>query len=70
LLPAPDGGFGFGGAALDLHRADPVGTQQHNPRPPDMLLWAIPGRDDGLKPLPISQAKANFDAGPHPGSFA
>jgi hypothetical protein len=31
LLPSPDGGFGFASAALDLHRADPVGTQQHDP---------------------------------------
>jgi hypothetical protein len=35
-----------------------------------MVLWAVSGRDDGLKPLAISQAKANFDTGPHPGSFA
>src|SRR4051794_5776293 len=35
-----------------------------------MLLWAVPGRDDGLKPLAISQAEVNFDAGPHPSSFA
>src|SRR3954463_12092992 len=35
-----------------------------------MLLWAVPGGDDGLEPLAISHAKVNFDAGPHPGSFA
>jgi hypothetical protein len=34
-----------------------------------MLLWTVPGRDDGLKPLAISQAEANFDVSPHPGSF-
>jgi hypothetical protein len=41
-LPAPNRRFAFAGLPLDRHRADPSGAQQHNPRPPHMLLRAVP----------------------------
>lgn len=69
-LPSPDRRLSLAGAALDLHRADPVGAQQHDTRSPDILLWSVPGTDDGLKPITISGTKADFKAVPHSGSFA
>ena len=69
-LPAPDRRLGFAGAALDLRRADPVGAQQHDARPPDMLLRAVPGRDNSLKPLALFWGKVDLDASSHPCSFA
>ena len=55
LLPAPDAGLRLAGPAHDLVRADAVGGQQHDPRPPDMLLGRVPILDDGLKPLAIGR---------------
>src|SRR3954452_12346701 len=69
-LPTPDRRLGFAGAALDLYRADPLGTQQHNARPPDVLLRAVPRCDNSLKPLAIFPGKADLDASSHLCSFA
>src|SRR4051794_25173899 len=69
-LPTPDRRFGFAGTALDLHRANPLGAQQHDPRPPDMLLRAVPRRDNSLKPLALFRNKVDLDASSHSCSFA
>ena len=45
LLPAPDTGLGLTGQPHDLARAVPVGREQHDPRPPHMLLRAVPIHD-------------------------
>ena len=69
-LPAPDRRLAFAGLPLDRHRADPVGAQQHNPRPPHMLLRAVPRADHSLKPLAVARTKPDFNACSHPGRFA
>jgi hypothetical protein len=69
-LPAPDRRFAFAGLPLDRHRADPIGAEQHNPRPPHMLLRTVPRPDNGFKPLAVARPKRNFDTFPHPARLA
>ena len=45
-LPAPDAGLGLAGLAHDRDGTPPIGEQQHDPRPPDMLLRAVPVGSD------------------------
>jgi hypothetical protein len=45
-LPAPDAGLGLAGPAHDLGRPEAVGGRQNDPGPPDVLLRAVPIRDD------------------------
>jgi hypothetical protein len=50
------------GLPLDCHRADPIGAQQHNPRPSHMLLRTVPRSDHDLQPFAIAHPKPNFNA--------
>jgi hypothetical protein len=56
-LPAPNRRLAFARPPQNLHRADPIGTQQDNPNPPHMLLRAVPRPDNLLKPSAISRTK-------------
>jgi hypothetical protein len=49
LLPPPDRRLARAGAAGEFHRAAALGGQQHNLRPPDMLLPAVPIGHDGAQ---------------------
>jgi hypothetical protein len=69
-LPAPDRRLALAGLPLDRHRADPLGAQQHNPRPPYMLLRAVPRPDDALKPLALARSKPDLDTFAHPSRLA
>ena len=69
-LPAPDRRFAFAGLPLDRHRANPSRAQQHNPRPPHVLLRAVTRPDDSLKPLAVTRTKPDLDAFPHPARLA
>jgi hypothetical protein len=69
-LPAPDRRFAFAGLPLDRHRADPGGTQQHDPSPPHMLLRTVPRPDHGFQPLTVARPKPDLDAFSHPARLA
>ncbi len=47
-LPAPHAGLGLAGLAHDRRSAEPLVGLQDDPRPPDMFLRALRGRDDRL----------------------
>jgi hypothetical protein len=66
FLPAPHGGFARAGDTHDLGRAATVCRQQHDLRPPDMLLRTVSVRHDGLQIDTICSVCFNFDAGAHP----
>jgi hypothetical protein len=69
-LPAPNRRLAFARPPQNLHRADPIGTQQDNPSPPHMLLRAVPRPDNLLKPSAISRTKPDFDTCSHPARLA
>jgi hypothetical protein len=49
--------------ALDRHRAEPIGAQQHTPRPLYMLLRAVPRSDhDDFQSFAVARAKPDFNA--------
>ena len=62
LLPAPHHGLAFADRAHDRHRAEAVGAQQDDPRPPYVLLRAVAIPDDRLQAPPIR--RRNLDADP------
>ncbi len=66
LLPAPQTGLALAGAPQDLVGAEAVGGQQHDPRSPHMLLRAVPGRHDPLKPGTIGGIHIDDDSCTHP----
>jgi hypothetical protein len=66
FLPAPHSGFAGPGAAHDLGRAATVRRQQHDFRPPDMLLRAVSVRHDRVKFATICGTHFNLDTGAHP----
>ena len=66
LLPAPQAGLALAGAPHDLVGAEAVGGQQHDPRSPHMLLRAVPGRHDPLKPSTIGGIHIDDDSCAHP----
>ena len=53
LLPAPNHGFALANSAHDGGRACAVSGQNNDPRPPDVLLWAVAIPDDRLQAHPI-----------------
>src|SRR5205814_2364394 len=65
-LPAPDRRLAFAGLPLDGHRANPSGAQQHDPRPPYMLLRTVPRADHRFQPFPIARTNPDLDAFSHP----
>jgi len=65
FLPAPDRGLGNPGLAHDGVGAPPIGCEQHDPATPDMLLWAVAIRDDGLQTGSVGGADGATDPGAH-----
>ena len=65
LLPPPDRGLAEVGVAHDPDGAAASSRQQHDLRSPDMLLWAVPIREDRLQLEPIGSAHFNSDTSPH-----
>jgi hypothetical protein len=66
LLPPPDQGLARAGAAGEFHRAATVRGQQHDLRPPDMLLRAVPVRHDRYKALVVGVRDVDGDTFVHP----
>ena len=66
LLPPPDRGLAGAGAAGEFHGAAAIGGQQHDLRPPDVLLRAVAVRDDGGQRLAIGFGEVDFDRFAHP----
>ena len=65
FLPAPDNRLALGGASHDRHRAEPLGSGQHDPGAPDVLLRAIAVRHDGFEPVTLSGGYFDDDPGAH-----
>ena len=65
LLPAPDAGLGLAGLAHDRVRADALGAQQHDLRPPDVLLRRVAVLDQSAEPIKVGRRDGNGNAGSH-----
>lgn len=65
FLPAPDADLGFVRAPHALVRADPVGAQQNDLGPPDMLLDRVTVIDEGLQPCAVWRRDRNGDTSAH-----
>src|SRR6516162_8068845 len=65
LLPAPHASLGLAGLAHDRVRAGAFGAQQHDPRPPDVLLRSVAIFDQILKPPPVGESDREGNAGSH-----
>jgi hypothetical protein len=50
----------------DLGRLDASGAQQHDPRPPNVLLGTVPVRQDRAEPAAIGGAYLYGDTCSHP----
>jgi hypothetical protein len=66
LLPAPHAGLILAGLALDAGRPDPVGGQQNDPCPPNVLLRAVAIRDDRLETDTVVGINGDGDSLAHP----
>jgi hypothetical protein len=53
FLPAPNTGLGLASPPHNLTRADPIGGQQHDLRPPDVLLRCVAVFNLGFEPTNI-----------------
>jgi len=69
-LPAPDRRLAFAGLPLDRHGADPLGAQQDNPSPPNMLLRTVPRPDNGFQPFAVARTKPDLNTFSHPARLA
>ena len=65
LLPAPDHRLALAGLSHDRGRAQPVGRQQHDPRPPYLFLRAVPIGDDRGQSPAILDTNVNDDSRAH-----
>jgi hypothetical protein len=66
-LPPPlDRGLARAGVTGEFQRAATVRSQQHDLRPPDMLLRAVPIRHDRHKALAVDGRDADGDTSAHP----
>src|SRR5215471_10593878 len=66
LLPTPHTGLGDPGAAHDLRRATAFRRRQDDPRPPDMLLWAVAIRHNRRQSLAVRGPHLDADPLAHP----
>ena len=64
-LPAPYGGLADAGAAHDLGGAAAIGGQQHDVRPPDVLVRTVAIRNDHRKSLTIVGGEVDADPAAH-----
>ena len=70
LLPAPDAGLGLGRLAHDRARAQALDRQEHDLRPPDVLLRRVSLFNESVKPIEIGGRDGKRNAGSHPPNFA
>src|ERR1700730_4467211 len=56
FLPALDAGLGFASSSHDLVRADPIGSEQDDLSPPDVLLRSVAIFNESFEP-----PSASFD---------
>ena len=66
LLPAPDAGLGLGRLAHDRARAQALDRQEHDLRPPDVLLRRVSVFNESVKPIEIGGRDGKRNAGSHP----
>ena len=69
-LPAPDAGLRLAGLAHDLDGPGSIGRRQNDARPPDMLLWAVPVRDDRFQSGTVCSTYLDGDTFAHPSRLA
>jgi hypothetical protein len=65
FLPAPDAGLRLAGSAHDLVRAQPVGRQQNDRGPPDMLLSRVAILDQAAQAAPVGGRDSERNPGAH-----
>ena len=65
LLPAPDYGLALANGAHDARGALAVGGQNHDPRPPNVLLRAVAIPDDRLQARPIRRGNGDGNSFAH-----
>jgi hypothetical protein len=70
FLPAPDAGLCLAGRQHDGVRAEPIGAQQHNAGPPDMLLEGIAVGDDRIKALTVAFGNGEGNSTAHASRLA
>ena len=63
LLPAPDAGLGLGRLAHDRARAQALDRQEHDLRPPDVLLRRVSVFNESVKPIEIGGRDGKRNAG-------
>jgi len=66
VLPTPDRSLAGAGTAGQFRGPTAVGGQQHDLRPPDVLLRAVAVRHDSGQGLTIGFGEADFDGFAHP----
>jgi hypothetical protein len=66
LLPAPDARLALAGPPHDLGGAVAVRRGQDDPRPPDVLLRAVPVRHDRLQTGTVLGGQLDLDPSAHP----
>ena len=65
LLPAPNAGLRLAGFAHDRVRADALGAEQHDLRPPNVLLRRIAILYQAAKPIQVGGGDGKGDAASH-----
>ena len=61
FLPAPHAGLGLAGLAHDRVRAEPLAAEQHDLRPPNVLLRSVAVFDHSAEPINVDRADGNGD---------
>ena len=65
FLPAPDAGLGLACPTHDLDGAEAVGREEHDGRPPNLLLRRVTVTDDRLKPAAIASLQRDRNPRAH-----
>jgi hypothetical protein len=65
FLPAPDAGLGLAGLAHDRVRSDALGAEQHDLRPPHVLLGRVAVLDQNAEPIKVEARDGKGNAGSH-----
>ena len=65
FLPAPDASLGLAGLAHDRVRARPFGAEQHDLRPPDVLLRGVAVFNKSTEPVHVGGGDGKGNPGSH-----
>jgi len=65
LLPAPHAGLGLACLAHDRVRAHPLAAEQHDLRPPNVLLPSVAVFDHSAEPIHVDRGDREGDVGSH-----